>query len=263
MNVKNDVMMLIIDLYHCMINKCEYIFVTLKFNIMKRIAMLVIVMLLSTMAFNAQERDRDRIQDQDRTNLVMINGEMYQLRNRAESRLQQAVRLKDGTTVNPDGTYTTADGQKLRLRNGECLDGDGVKYRNEYQYRYKVNRENQGLAQAQIQERNQNRVQYMLVDGEMYQYNNQVQERLQNQVTLADGTTVNPDGTYQTRDRQQLRLRDGECINMEGNMYQNTYQHRKMVVQKNKTAKKKMLKKKNMPAKKAKVQTKKAKKGVS
>jgi hypothetical protein len=44
--------------------------------------------------------------------------------------------LTDGTTVNPDGT-SRKRGDRLRLRNGECLDMNGVKYSNEYQYRSK------------------------------------------------------------------------------------------------------------------------------
>jgi len=135
---------------------------------MKRMFFLLAFVFLGTTALTAQERDQDRIQDQDRTKLVMVNGEMLELRDRAEMRLKEKQTLDDGTVVNPDGTYQTRDGKQLRLQDGECLDGDGIKYRNEYQYRYKVNQENMGLAQAQIQERNQNRVHYTLVDGEMY-----------------------------------------------------------------------------------------------
>jgi len=218
---------------------------------------------LGTTMLTAQERDQDRIQDQDRTKLVMVNGEMLELQDRTQQRLMEKQTLADGTVVHPDGTYQTKGGEKLRLQNGECLDGDGIKYRNEYQYRYKVNQENKGLAQEQVQERNQNRMQYMLVDGEMYQIKNQSQNRLQSQIQLADGGTVNPDGSYQLRNRKQLQLQDGECLNMQGEVYRNTYQHRKMMVQKNIRANKKMMKKTktgvmkpNLPKKKGKKRTK-------
>jgi hypothetical protein len=208
----------------------------------------------------AQERDRDRIQDQDRTKLVMVNGEMLELRDRAQNRLSEQQTLTDGTVVYPDGTYQTKDGKRLRLQDGECLDGDGIKYRNEYQYRYKVNQENKGLAQNQVEARNQNRLQYMLVDGEMYQIENQFQNRLQTQMNLADGGTVNPDGTYQTRDRKQLKLQDGECLNLDGEKFKNLHQQRKMMVQKNMQANKKMMKKTGV--KKPIVQKKKGKKST-
>jgi len=209
---------------------------------MKKMLIFIAFVVFGTTAIVAQERDQDRIQDQDRTKLVMVNGEMLEVRERSHMRLQDKKKLNDGTIVSSDGTYTTRDQERLRLKDGQCLDMDGVMYRNEYQYRYKIQQENRGLTQAQIQERNQNRVHYILVDGEMFQIRNQSQNRLQQQRNLNNGTVVNPDGTYQTRDRKQLQLKDGECLNMDGQMYKNTYQHRKMVV-KNKLVKKKVQKK--------------------
>ncbi|NNK19427.1 MAG: hypothetical protein HKP49_09770 [Maribacter sp.] len=210
---------------------------------MKKIMLLAAFVVLGATMLTAQERDQDRIQDQDRTKLVMVNGEMLELQDRAQLRLKEKQTLADGTIVHPDGTYQIRNGERLRLQEGECLDGDGIKYRNEYQYRYKVNQENKGLVQNQIEERNQNRLHYMLVDGEMYRIENQFQNRLQSQFNLADGGTVNPDGTYQTRERKQLKLQDGECLNLDGQKFQNLHQHRKMMVQKNIQANKKMMKK--------------------
>lgn len=198
---------------------------------MKRIILFIAFVVLGTTAITAQERDQDRIQDQDRTNLMMVNGQMIEVRNRAHVRLNEPLTLNDGTVITPKGTYTTKDGKQLRLRNGECLDSDGVKYRNEYQYRYKIMQENKGLTQAQVQERNQNRIHYTLVDGEMLQIRTQAQNRLERQVNLANGGTLNPDGTYQTRERKQLRLLDGQCLNMDGELYQNQYQYRQHLAQ--------------------------------
>jgi len=198
---------------------------------MKKVAIFLIFVVFATISLTAQERDRDRIQDQDRTNLAMINGEMLQLRDRAEVRVRERLTLNDGTIVSPNGNYTTKDGKQLKLKNGECLDGDGVKYRNEYQYRYKVQQENKGLTQAQIQERNQNRIHYVAMDGDMLQVRNQMQERLQNSMKLNDGTVVNPDGTYQNQARKQLRLQEGECLNMDGKLHQNQFQYRQQSLQ--------------------------------
>ena len=173
---------------------------------MKRNLVLLALIVLGSMALTAQESDQDRIQDQDRTKLVMVNGEMLELRDRAEMRLKDKQTLADGSVVSPDGTYVTADGDRLKLKNGECLDGDGIKYRNEYQYRYKVGQENKGLTQDQIRERNQNRVQYTLVDGDMYVVRNQTQQRLQESLDLGNGVVVDPDGSFQTRDQKRLQL---------------------------------------------------------
>lgn len=213
----------------------------LKANVMKKLISIVLIIVLSTMGLTAQERDRDRIQDQDRTNLMMVNGEMLQLRDRAEMRLKKPLRLKDGTEINSNGIYTTKEGKQFKLQNGECMDNDGIKYRNEYQYRFKVQQENKGLTQAQIQERNENRYYITMINDEMYQIRNRSQNRLEQQLNLADGSTINPDGMIQTRDRKELRLRDGECINMDGHVHRNMYEFRKMQIHKGKKAIKKKL----------------------
>ncbi len=215
---------------------------------MKRKLMMAIFVVLGTALLSAQEHDRDRIQDQDRTKLIMVNGEMFELKDRAEMHLMEKQTLSDGTVINPDGTYQTRDGKRLRLKDGECLDGDGIKYRNEYQYRHKVNQENKGLTDSQIQVRNQNRVQYTRVDGEIYLVRNQEQNRLQKQLDLGNGVVVNPDGSFKGQDGKQLQLKDGECLNMDGQMFKNTHQHRKMMVQKNMKANKMIKKGPKKPA---------------
>lgn len=210
---------------------------------MKRILVLLALLVLGSIALKAQERDQDRVQDQDRTKLVMVNGEMLEIRERAEMRLREKQTLSDGSVVAPDGTYETSDGSRLKLKNGECLDGDGIKYRNEYQYRHKVSQENKGLTQDQIRERNQNRVYYTMVDGEMFLVRNQSQRRLEESLDLGNGVVVNPDGSFQTRDQKRLRLHDGQCLNEDGQMFSNMYQYRKMKLQKNISPNKKMIKK--------------------
>lgn len=210
---------------------------------MKKIFFLVAFVVLGSIVLVAQERDQDRIQDQDRTKLVMINGEMLELRDRAEMRLKEKQTLSDGSVVSPDGAYETMDGNRLKLKNGECLDGDGIKYRNEYQYRYKVDQENKGLTQDQVRERNQNRIHYTLVDGEMYLVRNQSQHRLEKSLDLGNGVVVNPDGSFKNRDQKILQLKDGQCLNTDGQMFSNMYQYRKMKLQKNMAPNKKMIKK--------------------
>lgn len=218
---------------------------------MKNTFFLLVLIVFGTITLHAQETDQVKDQNQDRDRLMLVDGDVLQIRDRDQIRLQDKVTLNDGTVLNPDGTFQTRDRDRLRLKDGECLDADGVLYRNEYQYRYKVNQENKGLNQAQVQERNQNRVHYMLVDGEVLQIRNQSQNRLQQQLNLANGGSINPDGSYQTKDRLQFRLKDGECLNMNGQLFKNTYQARKMVkkpvmnkkVQKKSSFKKKATKK--------------------
>jgi hypothetical protein len=210
---------------------------------MKRRILWLAALVLMTMPLAAQDRDRDRVQDQDRTKLVAVKGEMLQLRERAEQRLQEKQTLNDGTILAPDGSYVTPDGQRYKLKNGESLDGDGALYRNEYQYRHKMMRENEGLSQEQVRERNQNRWQYTLVEGNVYQVRTEAQMRLNDPMELANGVTAYPDGTYQVQNQERLRLKDGECLDGSGELFRNMYQMRKRMLHQKQMPAKKMLKK--------------------
>lgn len=203
---------------------------------MKKLAMFLIFIVLGTLGLVAQDKDSNRI--------ILLDGEVLQIRDHDQILLIDKITLNDGTIVNPDGTYLTRNKEKFRLRHGSSIDMDGVLYRNEYQYQYKVKQENKGLSEAQIQERTQNRYHIMNIDGQLYQIKNQSQNKLKKQHKLNNRVVVNPDGTYTNRDGIQQHLRDGEVLNMDGQMYKNTYMHRKMVAQKNMKANKTMTKKK-------------------
>jgi hypothetical protein len=60
---------------------------------------------------------------------MLVDGDVLQIRDRDQIRLQDKIILTNGTTVNPDGTFEKG-GDRLRLRDGECLDMNGVKYSN-------------------------------------------------------------------------------------------------------------------------------------
>ncbi|WP_242158907.1 DUF6799 domain-containing protein [Aestuariivivens sediminis] len=215
---------------------------------MKKIILWVVLVVFNTTALLPQ----DKVQERDRDRIMLVDGDVLQIRDRDHIRLKDKITLNDGSIVNPDGTYLTRNGVQLRLKDGECLDNDGIIFLNEYQYRYKIQRENRGLSEAQIQQRNQDRYQIMMIDGAVYQIRNEFQNRIHDPFRLNNGTVVNMDGSYQTKDRKQLQLQDGACLNMNGVMFKNTLQHRKMTINKplmknrihNKSLIKKQLKKK-------------------
>ncbi|KAA3622224.1 MAG: hypothetical protein DWP94_08760 [Flavobacterium sp.] len=195
---------------------------------MKKMLIIAVMLMIGSSVLMAQERDQDRVQDQDRTKLVMIDGEMLEVQERAQQRLTNQLRLNDGTILESNGRYTTKFGEKLKLRDGECLDNDGIRYRNEYQYRYKIQQENKGLDQAMIQERNRNRIHYAMVDGEVWQFQTMAQRRLQKRMTLNGDVEVETNGLDRKNNGKQLQLRDGECLNNAGVMFKNLNQFRKM-----------------------------------
>ena len=198
---------------------------------MKKLTFYLMFVVLGTLVLSAQQKDQ--LKDRDRERIMMLDGDVLQIRDRDQIRLKDKITLNDGTVVNPDGTYITRNQQKFRLRDGSCIDMDGILYRNEYQYQYKVRNENKGLSEAQIQELTKNRFHIMNIDGQLYQIKNQAQNKLKQQYKLNNRVVVNPDGSYTNRDGKQMHLRDGECLDMDGQMFKDTYMHRKMVVQKN------------------------------
>ncbi|MDG1572460.1 hypothetical protein OZ410_09045 [Robiginitalea sp. M366] len=208
----------------------------------KNILGLVLLAMVSPV-LAAQDQDRDRIQDQDRTHFVALNGEMLQLRDRAEIHLREKQMLTDGTVLYPNGSYEAPDGKRYKLRNGECLDADGILYRNELQYRNKVQQENQGLNPNQVRERNQQRMQYTFMDGNVYQVRNQEQLRLQTAMRLENGATAYPDGTYQLQNRERKTLQNGECLTLQGEVFRNLFQMRKQMLQRKQIQARKMLQK--------------------
>ena len=201
------------------------------------------LLLISSLGVLAQERDRDRIQDHDQTKILALNGTLLQVRDHAELRLQDRQTLSDGTVIQPNGRYTAPNGKRYRLAEGECLDGDGALYRNEYQYRHKIEQENTGLSQAQMQQRNQQRLHYTLVDGNVYQIRHQEQIRLQDQLRLENGTTVFPDGSYQLENQERKRLENGACLDPSGQIFRNTYMFQKQLILKRAVPVKNMVRK--------------------
>ena len=196
---------------------------------MKKIFLLLAFMILATSTLTAQDIYHD--QDQDR--LMAVDGDILLIKDHNPIPLQGRLTLIDGTIVNPDGTYQTKDLKKLHLHDGECLDNDGIKYINDYQYIFKVEQENKGLSQTKIEKRNQNRFQLILINGKIFKILNHSQNRLQEKINLGNGTVVNPNGTFQTSDHKQFSLLDGECLNMEGEIFHNTCVHQNMYVEKN------------------------------
>ncbi len=195
---------------------------------MKKILVVFALMALGTTTLTAQ----------DLVSFLFVDGDMVQLADNEQVRLEEPIILQDCTVLNPDGSFQTMDGKQLRLKDGECLDMYGIKYRNEYQYRYKVKKENKDLTQLQKQSRYENKFHYVKVDGVVYKIKNQAQNRLRKPFTLKNGFVVDPYGTYKTPDLEEIRLKDGECLNMSGVKFEGMSQYRKVLGKKNRMAQK-------------------------
>lgn len=204
-----------------------------------KILFLIVIIVFGASMHGVQ--GQDKFQDGTYDVLVSMDGAVLRIRDRAQIRLSMPVALNDGTLINPDGYYQTKDRQKFQLRNGECLDNNGIKYPNEYQYRYQIEQENKGLAEETVTKRNQHRFHILLLKGHVFQIIHGEQHKIKNPVDLGYGRIVHPDGTYRTS-YGFIRLKEGGCINMIGKPLINLYEHRKAVVRKEAKALKKLLK---------------------
>ncbi|KAA1247376.1 DUF6799 domain-containing protein [Aquimarina sp. RZ0] len=193
---------------------------------MRKLLLFFGLMTIGTVTLIAQNQH----QTFGQTILMYVDGDMLKVADSDVALVQKSIILKDCTVLNPDGSFRAMDGYQSRLKDGECMDMYGIKYRNEYQYRYKTKKENKGLAQSQIDNRYQNKLHYIKVSGKVYQVTNASQERLRKNVNLGNGILIEPFGIYKESGKEQVRLKDGECFSMGGIKFESSYDQRKMSV---------------------------------
>jgi hypothetical protein len=85
------------------------------------------IMLLAVSFLQAKDKDRTTFQDEKHLHayLHLENQTVYLIRDKQKTKLQKQLKLKDGTVVQPDGAFKNQKGDRLRLREGECIDMDG------------------------------------------------------------------------------------------------------------------------------------------
>lgn len=72
---------------------------------------------------------RDRIHQEE--HLLFQDGKLYQMRKGVRNEVKSQIKLKNGTVVNPDGSYALENQERLRMSNGECMDMSGRVYKNQ------------------------------------------------------------------------------------------------------------------------------------
>ncbi len=92
---------------------------------MKKPLLLLLVAFMSVGSLMAQDKiiDSDYCTYQDNTIVQYVDGK--------PTTISAAVTLKNGVTVNPDGTYTNNKGKSGKLKDGECIGMSGKKYKSE------------------------------------------------------------------------------------------------------------------------------------
>jgi hypothetical protein len=185
---------------------------------MKKQLLLVFILALSVGYVPAQEMPQTQLKLQEY--YMFKDGKMFHIRNQEEIQLNGSRTLVNGNVFNPDGSYQLRNKDKEMLKNGECLDSDGTRYKNQEQAVRKLQYRAQALALEY----------YMYQSGKMYQYQNQERTQLEQQATLQNGTTIDPDGNMLSKNKQ-VRLKEGECVDTEGNRYENHQRYQEKMEQ--------------------------------
>lgn len=90
------------------------------------------IVLLTTAAF-AQQTPTGNANQQGSTvndeHLIMKDGKMYHSLNGKEMMMDNQMTLQNNTIMHSDGFYQLQNGKKHQLRNGQCMDMHGRKYR--------------------------------------------------------------------------------------------------------------------------------------
>lgn len=114
-----------------------------------------------TGAVQAQDRDRDQTKKQDRIHqedhLRLQDGSCLLVNKGVSTPLREPYKLKNGTIVNPDGSYQLQNQQKLQLRNGECLDLNGNRYLNQNKFNQRKMMTNKQIERVRTKQMNMNR----------------------------------------------------------------------------------------------------------
>jgi hypothetical protein len=100
---------------------------------MKKILLATMSIVLLTTASFAQQAPLGNANQQASTvndeHLIMKDGKMYHSVNGKEMMMETPMTLHNSTVMHSDGSYQFQNGKKRQLRNGQCMDMNGKKYR--------------------------------------------------------------------------------------------------------------------------------------
>ncbi len=173
-------------------------------------------LLLIGVSIQAQDLDQLRDQDRLRDYLVLQDRQLLHVRDQDRIHLIKQISLADGSVVNPDGTYRNPEGDRLRLRDGQCLDLDGNKYISEEQFRQHLQYRLQAMDQLHFAFR----------DGRPLQFQNGEVSQIRERTALQQGGYLYPDGSFELPGQPSMQLRQGQVLDPAGNLYRDQSQFR-------------------------------------
>ncbi|RTL60056.1 MAG: hypothetical protein EKK37_04225 [Sphingobacteriales bacterium] len=100
---------------------------------MKKILLAAMSIVLLITASLAQQVSTGNTNEQGTTvndeHLIMKDGKMYHSMNGKEMMMENQMTLQNGTVMQANGLYQLKNGKQHQLRNGQCMDMNGKKYR--------------------------------------------------------------------------------------------------------------------------------------
>ena len=166
---------------------------------------------LAAIIFSAPAQNEIQNRDQVRLgeHLMLQNGEMYRVQDQQRTRLQETLTLQNGTKVSPDGTCRLGTGKSFKLRDGQCLDMQGTRYKSQEALQQRTQMRSQAMAQEHV----------LFQNGKLYRVKDRSRVEQQEALSLNNGATIKPDGSVQLQNGRSFQLQNGECLDMAGNRY--------------------------------------------
>ncbi|WP_417556821.1 DUF6799 domain-containing protein [Mesoflavibacter zeaxanthinifaciens] len=104
---------------------------------MKQVILLVFALFMTTGAVIAQ----DKMQVEDANYVILLNEKVFQYKKTGVELLKSDLKLNNGTVVKTDGSYITKDGDKMMLKDGQCLGMSGKLYKDQATLSKKLKKE--------------------------------------------------------------------------------------------------------------------------
>lgn len=104
---------------------------------MKQIFLFVFALFITTGAVMAQ----DKMQVEDANYVILLNEKVFHYKKTGVELLKSDLKLNNGTVVKTDGSYITKDGDKMMLKDGQCLGMSGKLYKDQATLSKKLKKE--------------------------------------------------------------------------------------------------------------------------
>ncbi|MEQ9404606.1 MAG: DUF6799 domain-containing protein [Cyclobacteriaceae bacterium] len=102
--------------------------------------LMVLILGIGTSFSQAQTQKKEQQRTQLQEHFMYQDGQMLRIREGEQMQLREKMQLKNGITINPDGTYQLKNGKQKQFKAGECMGLDGKRFKNQNAFRTQQNK---------------------------------------------------------------------------------------------------------------------------